>query len=102
VVLQTLSISIISKWFSRKQFPFVGAVFLTFQNMEYLLQKQLQHFDKDRVQWITMSISLVLAVLNLKYMVIEPIDSGLIINESARNLTSELNQQKQIISVYNF
>ena len=43
------------------------------------------------MQIIAASISFLLSITNLKYLVIEPIDYGLIINETARNLTSEIN-----------
>ena len=92
VLLQTLSISIISKWFSRKQFPLVGALFLTFHNTAYIVQTVLVPFNPATVKLFTIISSLIMSVINLKYLVIEPIDSGLIINETARNLSSELNQ----------
>jgi hypothetical protein len=101
VLLDTLAVAIIAKWFSRKQFPLVGALYLSAKSITYVMDDWLKKYDSDVMEMVALSLSLFMAFLIL-WLPIDPIDCGLIINETARNLTSVLHQQKEIMSVYSF
>ena len=100
-----VQIIILSKWFSRVYFPLIGALFLTSENIAYLLmvyfpspERAHEKGEGEGHEWLSIIswvVPLIIGIFQTQFLPIDPIDRGLIINETAMNLSQHLQYDRQ-------